>query len=79
MTSANVTQYTIYDSTGKEVGKHYQSHLCKTKWHELLKFTPLENHTIVAWGYDEDEELWEDEPVNLLSFLRGIREFKGKL
>jgi hypothetical protein len=79
MTSANVTEYTIRDKDGNKVGKHYQNCLCKTKWHELLKFTPLEDHTITAWGYDEDEELWEDEPVNLLTFLRNFREFKGKL
>lgn len=79
MTSANVIEYTIYDSTGNKVGKHYQSLLCKTKWHELLRFTPLESHTIKAWGYDEEEEYWEDEPKNLLTFLQGTRELKGKV
>jgi hypothetical protein len=79
MTSANVIEYTIYDSTGKAVGDHRQNVLCKTRWHELLKFTPLGSHTIKSWGYDEEEEYWEDEPKNLLTFLQGTRELKGKV
>lgn len=79
MTSANVVEYTIRDSLGKKVGSHSQHCYCKTRWHELLKFTPLESHTIQEWGYDEDEEYWENAPKNLLTFLRGTRELKGKI
>jgi hypothetical protein len=69
MTSANVTEYTIRDLSGKEVGTHSQHCYCKTKWGRLLKFTPAENFTITAWGYDEEEEPWADEPVNLKDFI----------
>lgn len=72
MTSANVTQYRIFDSNDNEVGTHYQSHLCKTKWHELLRFSPPENFTIQPWGYDEDDELWEGEVINLRDFLKRV-------
>jgi hypothetical protein len=37
---------------------------------ELLKYQPLNEHTIQAWGYDEEEEEWEDEPENLEEFLK---------
>jgi len=76
MTSANVTEYTIFDKNNNKVGNHYQSHLCKTKWHELLRFSPLENYTIMAWGYDEEEEYWENEPINLKEFLCKINFIK---
>lgn len=72
MTSANVVQYRIFDKTGAQVGKHYQSVLCKTKWPDLFKFVPLEDHTIQPWGHDEEEELWEDEPINLKEFLKDV-------
>lgn len=54
MTSSNVIEYTIKDLEGKEVGKHHQSLLCKTKWEKLLVFAPPENFTITPWGYDEE-------------------------
>lgn len=79
MTSANVTKYTIRDATGTKVGKHSQHSYCKTRWHELLKYTPLNQHTIQAYGWDEEEEEWYDDPVNLLKFLHGIRELKDKI
>jgi len=79
MTSANVVEYTIRDADGTKVGSHSQHAYCKTRWHELLKFTPLESHTIQPWGYDEEEEYWEDDARNLLEFLRGTRELKGKI
>ena len=70
MTSTNVTQYRI-EKDGKKVGNHYQHAYCKTKWHELLKFEPLEEHTITPYGEDEEECYWEREPQNLRDFLIG--------
>jgi hypothetical protein len=70
MTSANVTEYTIYDKeTGEEVGTHSQHWYCKTKWENLLKFQPLENYEILTWWYDEEEEYNEGETVNLKDFV----------
>jgi hypothetical protein len=72
MTSANVTQYRIERSIDGQlvtVGNHYQSHLCKTRWEELLKFTPLEDHLITPYGLDEEEEEWEGNTMSLLDFL----------
>jgi hypothetical protein len=36
---------------------------------DLLKY----QHEIVAWGYDEEEELWEDKSENLEKFLKRIK------
>lgn len=78
MTSANVIEYTIRDASGVEVGRHSQHLYCKSRWYELLKYTPSESYTIQAWGYDEEEEYWEDDPRNLQDFLSGLRELKKK-
>lgn len=75
MTSANVTEYYIRRN-GKIVGNHYQSHLCKTKWEQLLKFEPLAEHTIQPYGYDEEEEYWECEEVNLEDYLKKTKTIK---
>ncbi len=69
MTSANVTNYTIRDLAGKTVGKHSQHAYCKTYWGDLLKFYPFENFTIQAWGLDEEEEIWEEEPISLKDYI----------
>jgi hypothetical protein len=73
MTSANVTQYTIRDLYGAEVGKHSQHCLCKPNWDILLKFVPYENYTIQSWGYDEDEAYWEGREHNLRDFVGYLR------
>ena len=72
-TSANVIEY-IIEKNGGIVGYYRQNILCKTKYHELLKFKPISEHTIQAWWYDEEEDRNEDEPINLETFLKGIRE-----
>lgn len=77
MTSANVTKYNIYKN-GRKVGQHYQSHLCKTHWEDLEKFSPPEDFEIMAYGYDEEEEYWEDKKINLKKFLNKISEAKRK-
>lgn len=77
MTSANVTKYNIYKN-GVKVGNHYQSHLCKTHWEDLEKFVPSEDFEIMAHGYDEDEEYWENEKINLKVFLDKIEKNRRK-
>jgi hypothetical protein len=78
MTSANVIQYRIEDLSGKKVGNHYQSLLCKTHWGDLLKFAPAENFTITPYGLDEEENDWEDETVNLKVFIDKLKAEKAK-
>jgi hypothetical protein len=78
MTSANVIEYIIKDLSGKKVGTHYQSLLCKTKWGRLLKFTPTENYTITSFGYDEEDEYWENEPISLKKFIDKLIKNKAK-
>ena len=79
MTSANVTEYRIESlHTGKEVGIHSQHALCKTHWGDLLKFTPPEDFTITAHGLDEEEEEWENDPVNLAVFIERLRKHGEK-
>ena len=73
MTSANVTNYRIDDLTGKTVGELSQHVYCKTKWGELLQYTPPENYTITAYGEDEDEESWENDPVSLKTFIDKLK------
>lgn len=69
MTSANVIEYTIFKGD-KEVGRHRQNIMCKTCNDGLEKFQPPEDFTIQEWGYDEEEELWEnDKRENLKDWL----------
>lgn len=71
MTSANVTEYRITKKkNGEIVGHHRQHHMCKTNWEDLVrKYFPLEDYLIQAYGYDEEEEMWEGEPEELYEFL----------
>lgn len=69
-TSANVIEYRVMTLDGRNVGLHRQHLLCKEHWEDLIKFQPLENHTIQAYGYDEEDEYWESEDIhNLKEFL----------
>jgi len=68
MTSANVSEFTIYKD-GAPVGHHRQNWMCHTSWADLLKYEPLEEHFIKEYGYDEEEEYWEEDIVNLQEFL----------
>jgi len=70
-TSANVIEYQI-KKDGKNVGHYRQNILCKTHFENLLKFEPLNEHTITPSGYDEEDEYWEDETVNLEVFLSSL-------
>lgn len=80
MTSANVIEYSIFKN-GDEVGQ-FRKHLL-TKYplySELLTYQPLSDYEILAWGYDEDEEYWEDDKYeNLEKFLRRIRLYEKEL
>jgi hypothetical protein len=72
-TSANSIEYSIYKDD-KEVGHFSVNVMCRyPDYAELLKYQPLSEHTIQAWGYDEEEDEWEDEPQNLEDFLRGMK------
>ena len=81
-TSANSIEHAIYKRE-KNVGNFSKNIMCsKPDYAELLKYQPLKDHTIRVWGYDEEEDMWEDEPENLENFLksmvntnRRIREF----
>jgi hypothetical protein len=68
-TSANVIEYNIVKNA-KSVG-HFRKHiLCsQPDYADLLSYQPLDAHYIRAYGYDEDEEYWEDEPENLKDFM----------
>jgi len=71
MTSANVIEYTI-EKDNKRVGHYRQNIMCKSRYHELLKYEPLKEHTIIPYGYDEEDDYWEDDTVNLYDFLKGV-------
>ena len=69
MTSANVIEYEIQKNS-KQVGNHRENMMCTSHFEKLLRFQPLNEHTITPYGYDEEEVYWEDEPKNLESFLK---------
>ena len=78
-TSANIIEYSIYKD-GENVG-HFRKHMmCSLPdYADLLKYQPLKDHEIVAWGYDEEEEEWDDDPVNLDTFLKGMVNYNKKI
>jgi len=70
MTSANVIEYTIYKGENR-VGSFSKNVMCKfPDYSELLKYQPLKEHTILPWGYDEEEEEWEGRRENLENYLK---------
>ena len=72
-TSANVIEYTILRN-GEEVGHFRKNVLTKFPlYSDLLKYQPLNEHQILTWGYDEEEEYWEDGYENLEKFLKRIK------
>lgn len=75
-TSANVTEYRI-SKDGKVVGKHRQHCLCKTHWNKLCEFIPMDEHTIIAYGLDENEAPWEAPEQGLIPFLKSFPESCG--
>ena len=78
-TSANVIEYTIYKD-GEEVGNFRKHMMCRLPdYSDLLKYQPLEEHTILPWGYDEEEDQWEDEEMNLNEFLFAMINYNKKI
>jgi len=70
MTSANVIEYRI-EKNGEVVGNFRKHLMCKfPEYSDLLKYQPLNEHNITPYGYDEEDEYWEDETQNLETFLR---------
>ena len=65
----HIIEYRI-EKNGEEVGHHRQHLMCTSRIEELLKFQPLNEHTITPYGYDEEEESWEGETKNLEDYLR---------
>jgi hypothetical protein len=75
-TSANSIEYSIYKDD-EQVGHFRVNIMCRfPDYAELLKYQPLSEHTIQAWGYDEEEDEWSDDPENLEDFLRGMKSNK---
>ena len=78
-TSANVVEYTI-TKNGERAGRFRKHLLCKfPEYSELLKYEPLDEHEITAWGYDEEEAYWENDPVPLGEYLRRMAPFERAL
>ncbi len=71
MTSANVIEYKIYKDD-KVVGSHRINVMCEAYYEKLLIYQPLSEHTITPWGYDEEEEYWEDDTVDLEVYLKKL-------
>jgi hypothetical protein len=69
MTSANVVEYNIYDKDNKEVGYHRQNVMCSTCNDGLDKYQPSKGFTIMAYGYDEEEDYWQGDSMNLEKWL----------
>ena len=78
MTSANVVEYRILLS-GNVVGHHRKHAYCKSHFEDLLKFIPASDYEIQAYGYDEEDEYWEDNEIeNLETFLKRVKVLKRK-
>lgn len=69
MTSANTILYNIYNKQGEPVGSHSQNIMCKICNDVLEKFIPAKDFEIESYGYDEDEEMWKGDRVNLADWL----------
>lgn len=68
-TSANLVEYHICKNN-EHVGHYRQNMMCKSNYSSLLKYQPLNEHTIMAYGYDEEEEYWESKEQNLETFMK---------
>lgn len=79
-TSANVIEFDIFK--GDEIVGHFRKNLLVRlpAYSDLLKYQPLKDHSILACGYDEEDNYWEDdEPENLETFLRERRLYDKQL
>jgi hypothetical protein len=71
MTSENITEYRI-EKDGKQVGHHREHAYCNSHYEVLLKFQPLKDFTIQPHVYDEEDEYWEGDKINLEDYLRKL-------
>lgn len=76
MTSANVTKWDIVDN-GTVLFTETHHVLCKKDWSKLFDFYyerkaagTLKGVEMVAYGLDEDEAPWQDDPVPLAIKMR---------
>lgn len=84
-TSANVIEYRI-EKDDEQIGNFRKNIMCNLPdYSDLLKYQPLNKHEITPYGYDEEDEYWEGEKINLEVYLRKmipmnkiIREFFQK-
>lgn len=79
-TSANVIEFTIYKD-GESVGNFRKHMLTRLPdYADLLEYQPLNEHQILSWGYDEEDEYWEDDEMdNLEEFLRRMIPYNKKI
>jgi hypothetical protein len=76
MTSANVIEYRI-EKNGEEIGNFRKHLMCRLPdYSDLLKYKPTSDYTITPYGYDEEEDYWEEETENLKDFLQGLKSNK---
>jgi len=69
MTSANVVEYDIKDKSGKIIARHRQNVMCKRDTRKLMALENPDKLWIYAWGYDEEEEIWEGDGQRLDKWL----------
>lgn len=77
-TSANTVKFRVFDKDGKIVKEYSQNVMCKSVHKkELAALEPIDDYTIQAYGYDEDEAPWEGEVKALRYFMIRERLIKG--
>ena len=73
MRRVNGTEFNIFNiKTNEKVGTHYQEAMSTTHWHDLLDYTPMEDHTIQPWGYHTNHEYWAGDKMPLKGFYESI-------
>ena len=69
-TSANVVEYEIKHKDAVVGNYRVHSYVGFKSLETLLEYIPLQEHTIKAYGYDEEDEYWEGRVESLEKFLR---------
>ena len=70
MTSANVTEYSIWQGD-KLINTHRQHHYCKSVKPELEQYNPPEHYQIEAMWLDEEEWDHHSNRISLKEYLEG--------
>lgn len=80
MTSANVIEYRILNKEGEVIGYHRHNVMCSRCNDGLAKYTPASDYRIETFGYDEEEDYWENDQSEKLSewLLKNKGEFTHK-